>query len=193
MDYKLVTRNSAAWRIWNLQYMVQVPMIAGYSAEYLRKNPFNTTGDKKVDRLRTNQLETVRQTAAGLALILAEGHPIGFYKHSDCAQIYHDIQRHFQDWYDLTLMGADPNTFPPIEDLRGLEDLLMEVYFTAMKLEPQVERRSSVFDSIITMNMRRNSMATRKFLDKRVQDQKQNIKPYKSLVDEIEKYVLMED
>ena len=69
----------------------------------------------------------------------------------------------------------------------------MEVYFTAMKLEPQVERRSSVFDSIITMNMRRNSMATRKFLDKRVQDQKQNIKPYKSLVDEIEKYVLMED
>ncbi|MFO5855110.1 hypothetical protein, partial [Klebsiella pneumoniae] len=79
-----------------------------------------------------------------------------FYNHSDCAQIYHDIQRHFQDWYDLTLMGADPNTFPPIEDLRGLEDLLMEVYFTAMKLEPQVERRSSVFDSIITMNMRRN-------------------------------------
>ncbi|MFO6295642.1 hypothetical protein ACLBWC_37785, partial [Pseudomonas aeruginosa] len=78
-----------------------------------------------------------------------------------------------------TLMGADPNTFPPIEDLRGLEDLLMEVYFTAMELEPQVERRSSVFDSIITMNMRRNSMATRKFLAKRVQDQQQKIKPKK--------------
>ncbi|MFO5890559.1 hypothetical protein ACLBSJ_32590, partial [Klebsiella pneumoniae] len=70
-------------------------MIAGYSAEYLRKNPFNTTGDKRVDRLRTNQLETVRQTAAGLALILAEGHPIGFYKHSDWAQVYHGIQPQF--------------------------------------------------------------------------------------------------
>ncbi|MFO5836834.1 hypothetical protein ACLBSM_32600, partial [Klebsiella pneumoniae] len=76
---------------------------------------------------------------------------------SVCPQIYHDTLRHFQDWYDLTLMGADPNTFPPIEDLRGLEDLLMEVYFTAMKLEPQVERRSSVFDSIITINIPRNS------------------------------------
>lgn len=193
MSIELNKKNTPAWRIWHLQYNVVVPAMASYSAEYIRKNAFNVTGDRKVDKLRLHEKEVVRQTVAGMALIMNEGHAIGLRNYKDCVQIYYDIQAHLGNWHDLTLAGTSVSAFPPLEELRLLEGLAIEVYHSAMSLEPRADNQSKIFDSIIQMNMRRNSIATRKYLNNRVTNHTNTIKPYRSLVDDIEQYVLSED
>lgn len=191
MIRQLVTRNTAAWRLWNLRYSVQVPQLALYSAEYIRKNGIGITGDKQTDRGRLNMLVSVNQTVAGLALIYNEGHPFSIPTHDDCVQIYSDIQEHLRTWRDCTYSGVHPDSFPPLDDFRLFESIAVEVYSTAQRLEPKKEEaRSFIFERIMRLNRRRNLAATDTYMRKRVQDEAGELNPYVSLVDEIEAYIL---
>lgn len=186
----LIVRNTAAWRIWNLRFHVQLPMLAQYSTEYMRQNAINVSGDKKLDKLRMNQLVDVRQTCAGLAMILSEGYSISILNRWDCVQMYSDIQEHFRNWLDMTYGGYPPEAFPPIDDLRLLETLALEMHTEAQRLSPKDrEVASRIFEGIDRMNRRRNLAATDKQARERVMVGNQ-LKPYNSIIDQIERYIL---
>jgi hypothetical protein len=191
MEKPLVTRHTAAWRIWNLRYHVKVPTLSQYSADYIRKNGVPATGDKKVDRERMNQLVDVKQTLAGLAIILSEGHPFAIMNREDCVQMYSDIQEHFRNWLDLTYSGLPPGAFPPIEDLRLLEMVALEIYAEAMRIKPGDHvNPSGIFERIMHLNRRRNLAAAERYAAKRIADAAGHLKPYTSMVDIIERYIL---
>lgn len=186
----MVVRNTAAWRIWNLRFHVRVPALSQYSNEYMRKNYINITGDRQLDKIRMNQMVDVHHTCAGLALIIAEGHTFAILDRWDCVQMYSDIQEHFRNWLDMTYSGQPPSAFPPIDDLRLLEVLALEMHTEAQRLSPKDrEIASRIFDGIERMNRRRNLMASDKAARERVSANGQ-LKPYNSIVDQIERYIL---
>ena len=187
---ELIVRNTAAWRIWNLRFPMKVPMLAQYSNEYIRKNAVNISGDKKLDRMMVNQMVDVNQTCAGLALIISEGYSVSITNRWDCVQIYSDIQEHFRNWLDMTYSGYPPDAFPPIEDLRLLEALALEMHTEAQRLSPKDrEVASRIFDGIERMNRRRNLVAADKHARERSMAGGQ-LRPYNSIIDQIEKYIL---
>jgi hypothetical protein len=190
MEKALITRNTAAWRIWNLRFHVQIPTLAQYSAEYLRKNYINISGDRSLDKLRMNQLVDVKQTCAGLAMIIAEGYSFSILNRWDCVQMYSDIQEHFRNWLDMTYGGYPPDAFPPISDMRLLETVALEMHSEAQRLAPaDREQASRIFEGINRMNRRRNLAASDKQARDRVMQGGQ-LKPYNSMIDQIEKYIL---
>ena len=187
---KLVDRNTAAWRLFHLKYPVLVPELSAYSPDYLRSNPLPSTGDRALDDMRESNMVATKHTAAGLAMLLSQGYPFGLLQIKDCVQIYSDIQNHLNDWNDQTLSYIHPNEFPPIDELRMLESLAIEVYVIAKKLEPNESVRSKIIDSLISMNRSRNLVSTNRWLRDRNRDQRtKEIKPYDSIVDKIERYI----
>ncbi|MBW6072684.1 hypothetical protein KZ856_37545, partial [Pseudomonas aeruginosa] len=76
-----------------------------------------------------------------------------------------------------------------IEDLRLFEALAIEVYELAKKLEPREDVRSQIFDSLVAMNRRRNLASTNKWLQAR-SEVEGKLKPYVSIVDQIERYIV---
>lgn len=187
---ELIARNTAAWRIWNLRFHVQIPTLAQYSAEYLRKNFVNISGDRKLDKLRLNQLVDVKQTCAGLAMIVNEGYTFSILNRWDCVQMYADIQEHFRNWLDMTYGGYPPEAFPPIDDLRLLETLALEMHSEAQRLDPKDrEVASRIFDGIERLNRRRNLVGSEKQARARMMQGNQ-IKAYNSIVNQIEEYVM---
>lgn len=190
MEKALITRNTAAWRIWNLRFHVKIPTLAQYSAEYLRTNYVGISGDRNLDKLRMNQLVDVKQTCAGLAMIIDEGHAFAITNRWDCVQMYSDIQEHFRNWLDMTYGGYPPDAFPPIDDLRLLERVALEMHSEAQRLSPKDrEIASRIFDGIARMNRRRNLVASDKQARERMMQGGQ-LKPYNSMVDQIERYIL---
>lgn len=190
MANAIVSRYTAAWRIWNLRFHVKMPALAQYSTEYLRNNSINVSGDKKLDKLRMNDMVDVQHTCAGIALLIAEGHAITIVNRWDCVQMYSDIQEHFRNWLDMTYGGYPSSAFPPIDDLRLLEAVALEMHAEAQRLDPKDrEIASRIFEGIERMNRRRNLIGAHKAARERVQANGV-VKPYNSIVDQIEKYVL---
>lgn len=187
---ELCTRYTAAWRLFNLRYECMASPLIKVSTEYLsRFNHFNhVTGDREVDKLAGGRFDKTKLNAASIAMFIGEGHSVGLITIKDCVQIYHDIQEHLNDWRDQCTYAMHPGEFPDIEELRLFERLALEVYTHAQKLEPRTDKRSALFDALLNMNRRRNLVATNKWLKSRTQDGEE-IKPYVSIVDEIERFV----
>lgn len=185
----LIDRYTAAWRIFNLRYDVMIPELSGYSVEYLRNNYINVSGDKVTDNLRRNSMVRGKQTVAGLAMLMMDGYGFGIIKAEDCIQIYADIQGHLGDWLGQCRGAMDPRDFPPLDEFRALEAIAIEVYEISKKLEPKEDLRNKLYDSLIAMNRTRNLVGTNKWLrDRLVENGK--VRPYTSIVDEIERYVV---
>lgn len=189
-DYeKIHTHNTAAWRLWNLRYDVMVPELALYSAEYLSKVGAPRSGNATLDRTRINPMDRTWMTAAGLAIIYAEGNAFSFCNPRESIQMYVDIQKHLQDWQDMTYAGIPPSSFPPISDLRILEAMAVEVHTVVMTIMPQADVRSALMDKLLRFGRARNAGATRRWEQSRVNDANGNIKGYDSKVDRIEQYM----
>ena len=140
--------------------------------------------------MRLNQMVDVRHTCAGLAMVIDEGHPFQIIDRWHCVQMYSDIQEHLRNWLDLTYSGYPVTAFPPIDDLRLLERVALEMHSESQRLQPKDrEVASRIFDGIARMNRRRNLVATDKQERERVMANGQ-IKPYNSIVDQIERYIL---
>lgn len=187
---QICTRNTAAWRLFHLRYEVMASPLIRVSTRMLEtgRHHYNITGNKEVDKLANGRFDKTYLNAAAITMLMAEGHTIGLIHLNDCVQIYHDVQEHIQDWRNQCGYATHPDMFPPIEDLRGFESLALEVYEHAQRLEPRTEVRSALFDNLLNMNRRRNLTSTNKWLRDRTQDGSE-IKPYVSLVDEIERTV----
>lgn len=189
MSFKLIERNTPCWRLFNLLYDVYVPELSLYSTEYLRNNSINITGDTEVDNLRINQLTQTRMTPAGIAMIVMEGYEFGLVKYEDCVQIFSDIQGHLNNWREETKMFTHPDDFPPIEELRAFEAVALTTYNHAMRLNPVTQDTGRLFNALVNMNRNRNLKSTNKWLNERIQEDKE-FKPYVSIVDDIEFYVV---
>lgn len=189
-DYdKIHTHNTAAWRLWNLRYSVNVPELALYSAGYLAHVGSPRSGNTMLDRTRINPMERTWMTAAGLAIIYSEGNAFSFTDPRESIQMYVDIQKHIQDWHDMTYAAIPPSSFPPIEDLRIFEAMAVEVHNVVMTIMPQADVRSALMDKLLRFGRARNATATRRWEQARVNDATGNIKMYESKVDRIEMYV----
>lgn len=189
MSIKLIDRNSACWRIFNLPFDIYVPQSAMYSTEYLKSSHVNISGDLELDHQRVNEMMLTKLTVAGLAMLVLEGYEFGMGRYEDCVQIFSDIQGHLNDWRDQTRVYTHPLDFPPIEELRALESIALSMYRHAMDLNPATQETSKIFDALVRMNRNRNIKSTNKWLKERVSEMEE-YKPYISIVDDIERYIV---
>lgn len=187
---ELCTRYTAAWRLFNLPYECMASPLIRVTTDYLANKEYitNVTGDREVDKLAYGRMDKTRLNAAAIAMFIGDGHAIGLIHVKDCVQIYHDVQEHLNDWRDQCNFSMHAGEFPEIEELQLFENLALEMYEHAQRLEPRTEHRSALFDSLLNMNRRRNLIATNKWLHDRTQDG-QEIKPYISIVADIERFV----
>lgn len=187
---ELCTRYTAAWRLFNLRFECMASPLIRYTTEYLQSGYYiqNVTGDREVDKGATGRFDKTRLTAAAIAMFIGDGHSIGLINVKDCVQIYHDVQEHLNDWRDQCNYAAHAGEFPEIEELQMFENLALEMYEHAQRLEPRTEQRSALFDSLLNMNRRRNLISTNKWMRERTHDG-QEIKPYVSIVADIERFV----
>lgn len=186
----LCKRYTPAWRLFNLRYKCAASNLVEVTTEYLASGRavMNVTGDKLVDTLAAGRMEYRNMTAAAIAMFIAEGHPIAITQLKDCVQMYADIQDHLHDHLMAAKAAMHIDDLPPIEDLRAFEALALEVYRTAKKLEPRPEIKSSIFDNLVEMSRRRNLLATNRSL-KAMDETDGVIKPYISIVDDIERHL----
>lgn len=193
VDYsKIHTHNTAAWRLWFLRYDVFIPELATASAGYIKQVGANRSGDRIVDRHRVNPMERTWMTAAGLAMIYADGNAFAFAKPSDSIQMYVDIQKHLQDWHEMTYTATPAAAFPPIDDLRTFEALAMEVHNTVMTIMPRADDRSALMDRLLAFGHRRNRLVTQQWETNRSKGHNGEIRPYHSKVDRIEEFIYSE-
>lgn len=185
----LITRNTAAWRLFNLRYIVLLPVAAQYSKEYLANNSFESTGDVKLDRLRLDLFDQTRVTVAALAMFVTEGYDFDMLNYQDCVQIFHDIQTHLNDWLLQTRTYIRVEDIPPIEDFRAFESIAITIYAHALRLEPKATVASEIFNNLVSMNRSRNLTATNKWLNERNKT-KGELNPYISVVDQLERFVV---
>lgn len=185
----LITRNTAAWRLFNLRYVVLLPVAAQYSKEYLANNTFESTGDVKLDRLRLDLFDQTRVTVAALAMFVTEGYDFDMLNYQDCVQIFHDIQTHLNDWLLQTRTYIRVEDIPPIEDFRAFESIAITIYAHALRLEPKATVASEIFNNLVSMNRSRNLTATNKWLNERNKT-KGELNPYISVVDQLERFVV---
>lgn len=187
---ELCTRFTAAWRLFNLRYECMASPLIKVSTDYLATGNYhsNVTGDRNVDKLANGRLDKTYLNAAAIAMFVGEGHAIGLIRVQDCVQMFHDIQEHLNDWKDQCNFATHAGMFPEIEELRLFENLALEVYQHAQRLEPRTEVRSALFDSLLNMNRRRNLVSTNKWIKARTESGDE-IRPYVSIVDEIERFV----
>lgn len=186
----LCKRYTPAWRLFNLRYKCMASNLVEVSTEYLASGRavMNVTGDKLVDTLAVGRMEYKNMTAAALAMNMAEGHPVAITQLKDCVQMYADIQDHLYDHLQAAKAALHIDDLPPIEDLRAFESLALEVYRVAKKLEPRPDVKSSIFDNLVEMSRRRNLLATNRHL-KALDDRDGQLKPYVSIVDDIERHL----
>lgn len=180
-------KNTAAWRLFHIKYEVSVPQLFMYGKPYLEKHGYHVSGDNTLDNERLMEPTRVRQTVAGMALLHDEGAPVEIINHRDSVDIYDDIQEHLRNWERLANQGIHPDDLPPIEDLRMFESVAMELHQTAKHYEPNEVTGNVLRDRLMSMNRRRNPVRTERYLRQKIQDEKGELKPYVSIVDNIEK------
>lgn len=186
--FELCKRHTPAWRLFNLRYKCLATNLIEVTSEYLATGQvvMNVTGDPTVDRLSSGRMEIKNLTAAAIAMFMDEGHSIAITDMYDCVQIYNDIQDHLHNHLQASRQAFHKDDLPPIEELRMFEALALEVYQTAKKLEPKASQvHGGIFDSFIEMSRRRNLIATNRFLKSQLETDGK-IKPYISIVDDIE-------
>lgn len=188
--FKLCTRYTPAWRLFNLRYKCMATNLVEVSTDYLTsgKAIMNVTGNKTVDNLATGRMEYKNFTAAAIAMLLGDGHAVAITQLNDCIQIYADIQDHLHNMLIAAKQALHLNDVPPIEDLRAFEALALEVYRVAKRLEPRPEVKSSIFDALVDMSRRRNLVSTNKFLTG-LTEKDNELRPYVSIVDDIERHI----
>lgn len=188
--FVLCKRYTPAWRLFNLRYRCMATNLVEVTTEYLSSGNaiMNVSGNKQVDTLATGRMEYKVFTAAAIAMLVNEGHSIAITQLHDCIQMYADIQDHLNIWLQEARMAMHLDDLPPLEDLRAFEALALEVYRVAKRLEPRSEVKSSIFDAMVEMSRRRNLIATNRFLTSTIEKDGE-LKPYVSIVDEIERYM----
>lgn len=186
--FELCKRNTPAWRLFNLRFKCLATNLIEVTSEYLATGQvvMNVSGDPTVDKLASGRMEIKNLTAAAIAMFMDEGHAIAITDMYDCVQIYNDIQDHLHDHLRASRQAFHKDDLPEIEELRMFEALALEVYQTAKRLEPKASQvHGGIFDSFIEMSRRRNLVATNKFLKAQLETDGQ-LKPYISIVDDIE-------
>lgn len=186
-------RDTAAYRLWHRKYQVRIPRSLMYSAQYISKVGTHVSGDYAVDSAGVNELMTMWQTGAGLALLYRDGadleSPNTFVNKADKIPLYEDIQRHLLDWRTFAYSGIHPDSAPPISDFRMLEAVAIAIHYDVQKQRPTVQSSSAMKEAIMGMNRLRNPGVVNALLRKASEDEGQ-IKPYLSIVDDLEEYLL---
>lgn len=188
-----VDRKTAAYRLFHWKYQVRIPRSLMESSEYTAAVGYHVTGDAMVDAMQSTSVLTMNQTAAGLAILHAQGAPIDdftFLTPNDAALVYTDIQEHLQDWKQVTYQGVHPDACPPLEDFRQFEAVAMALYRTAKFYEPDEASGNELRDRIMMLNRSRNRVGTERYLRERLAGEGGMLKPYVSLVDAIETQLL---
>lgn len=188
-NFELCKRYTPAWRLFNLRYKCLASNMIEYSAEYLASGNaiINVTGDRVVDSMNSGRMEIRTLTAAAIAMFMNDGHSIGITDMYDCIQIYNDIQDHLFGHLAASKQAMHREDTAELVELRQFEALALEVYNTAKRLEPKARgaQGGGLFDIFIEMSRKRNLISTNRFIKNQSQAEGE-LKPYISIVDEIE-------
>lgn len=185
--------DSAAWRLFHNNYHIRLPSLAQYSMDHMPDAIINVTGDKKIDKANVNMLIDTRRSPAGMAMLMAQGYGMELVNRWDCVAIYSSIIQHFQDWVNESYIGVPAECFPPIEDFRTFELLALDMHDVAQTMQPhQVKEADGIFERLRNLNRSRNPVMAERMERQRMTTRDGRIRPYISLVDQIEKYVIGE-
>ena len=186
--------NTAAWRLWHIQYNVYIPRSLMSTREYNDKVGYHVTGDPGVDSAMNNALMLQRQTGAGIAVLYRDGAPLEtvFQNPKDRIPLYRDIQEHLINWREQIFNNVHPGALPPLSDFRMLEAVARGIHPYVAKANQAMAPESDIRDRLLAMNQRRNPNFNASLAKKQFQTEDGHIKPYVSIVDDIERLV-MED
>lgn len=176
--------NTAARHIFRQRYRVYIPRSFMYGSEYIRKVGYHSTGNTLVDQMSIKDLTIMNQTIAGWAILHHQGAELILADEKDAIPIYKAIQQHLRDWLDFSRLNLHPDFCPPVDDFRALEAIAMYYHIRVQELEPIPQTHSTLKNALLGMNRGasyRSTTRTQRGIDT------DEIKPYVSMVDDIEK------
>lgn len=191
-DLQSERKHTAAWRVFHFRYGVRIPQMFMYGPKYLEKAGYHISDDPQLDDNRMFETITMRQTAAGLALLHADGAPLDFVDRKDAVPVYRDITEHLKNWEAHIAAGCHPLDIPPLSDFRKLEEVARSLYEEASFFRPGQEFYSPLRERLMDLNRRRNPERTANAERRRGMNDEGELKPFDSIYTRIEGLV-MED
>ncbi len=188
--------HTPAWRLFHRKIPIYIPHIFLINRDIENDQGVPLSGDSIVDQHRINEVIMTHMTIAGIAMHIGSGYKFThkcLIRRSDKYTIYEDIQDHFYTWLSQVNCHGTKSLFPPITDLRLLEQIAIELHPYAMKINPVRKSMAEVTNKLLEFNLRRNRAGTLLKAKIDSMDDKGVVKPYESIVDRIEEYLFEED
>lgn len=145
---------SAAYKIFHQYFRCYIPQHHLYSKDFIETFGLPTSGDREIDRELANSDTLSQLTIADMAGHLANGANMTLEDPKKSVIIYRIIREHLLDWKAVTDDPID-TTPPPVEDLRELDALAVEVYKVAKGFMAQDDGGSRFFRSLSGLESRR--------------------------------------
>ena len=145
---------SAAYRIFHWYYKAFLPQYALYSPEYIQIFGTPTTQNRDIDRELSKSLTLCQLTISQMAIHLNNGISIRLEEPEKSVEIYRTVHEHLLDW-DRVVRDSVGDINPPLEDLRLLDALAVELYKIAKGYFQMAPTASPFFQTIDRLESRR--------------------------------------
>jgi hypothetical protein len=149
-----VENKSAAYRIFHWYYKAFLPQYALYSRDYLENFGIPTTQNREIDRELSKTLTLCQVTISDMAEHLDNGVNIRLEDPKTSVEIYKTVREHLMDW-DRIVRDSVGDINPPLDDLRKLDRLAVELYKIAKGYFEQAPSDSKLFQAIDRLESRR--------------------------------------
>lgn len=149
-----MAEHSAAYKIFHYYYHCLIPQHHLYSQDFISTFGLPTSENREIDReLATSEVLT-QVTIAEMSQHLANGANMTLEEPRKSVEVYRILREHLLDWKRKTEDPLD-TTEPPVEDLRDLDALAVEVYKIAKGFMQTDDGGSRFFRSLQNMESRR--------------------------------------
>lgn len=120
---------SVARELFENRYWMLVEERAFYSDEWLKEVGLMGVNDMEEAEVLLKRMRQVRITIPMLCEYYHKGYKLGFVDQSDAPEMYDLVNKHLNNWLEITSKLGYVNPIPPIEDFEQLDDIA-EVLFS---------------------------------------------------------------
>lgn len=145
--------HSAAYVIFHYYYRCYIPQSYLYSPDHIKEYGIMTSEDRNIDRALAQSQTLTRQTIAEMAELFDRGATITLEDPSQSAEIYTVLNEHLVTW--VNQVQSVNATEAPMQDLRKLEALAMEIYGIAKHYLKEAPGTNTLFKGLKTLEGRR--------------------------------------
>lgn len=119
---------TAAYKLFHKKYKCQVAQVHTETVEYLEMRPVAGNEYQGAGRLKAQEMQRVRLSAAALTqMVVEDGATIVLNNRSDAMEIYNTIKQHLRDWQQYQLTSIHGRRVPE-EDLRAFDQFAAIIY-----------------------------------------------------------------